>query len=223
MVCTWEKMNIKTLFNKPQVVGLVGNQDEGKSNFIYYTLEELSKDFDFEVYTYGLRCNFPNTIQIYSVTELEQIKDSIIILDEISSLFNLTDRKVKSQIEKTIRLISHNNNILLLSGLAENYPKFLSAKLSVVILKKITLADLINGSRVKNIVMNYNGNEKGSAVLELPVNQAIVYDGKHYTMMEIPYFPKYDTKVSNVQICVPKNVQEKKSENIDYVELGGLE
>lgn len=218
-------MNIKTLFNEPKIIGLIADQNEGKTNLVYYLLEELNKDYDFNVYTYGLRCYLPNTVTIHSVAELEQVRDSIIILDEISSLFNLEDRKIRAQIENTIRLVFHNNNILLLVGLAENFKKFLSAKLSVVIFKKVTLADLINGSRVKNIIMNYKGNEKGSAVLELAADEAIIFDGKHYHNFKVPYLTKYDTKAKNVRICVPKcgnNVLKNVEENVDYIEIGKI-
>jgi len=199
-------MNLKKLFDKPKIIGLVANANEGKSNMIYWMLDQLSREFRFKVYVYGLRCDFPNTMQIYSITELEQVKDSIVMIDEMFSLFDLDNRKIKTQIENTIRLIFHNNNILLMCGLGENFKKFLSAKLTAVIFKKVTLADLINGSTVKNIIMGYKGNERGSSVLNLGVDEAVIYDGLHYHQLDIPYMKKFDTKLKNVPILVPKKV-----------------
>lgn len=203
-------MKINELFNKPKIIGLCGNANEAKSNLIYFLLESLKKEFKFKVYVYGLRCKVMNTIQVYSVEEIEQVQNSIIIIDEMENLFDFSDRKVKKQIERTIRLIFHNNNILFLCGLGENFKKFLSAKLSVFIFKKTTIADLINGSVVKRVVTKYEGQEKGSNILHLKLDEALIYDGVHYSKLKIPYLKEYDTKANNVPILVRKSVPNKK-------------
>jgi len=191
-------------FKSPKIIGLCSNANEGKTNLIYYLLDELSKGYTFSVFTYGLRVNYPNTKQIHSVEELEQIKDSIIFLDEVFSLFDLENRKSKYQIENTLRLIFHKNNVLLLCGLGENFKKFLSAKLHAIIFKKTTFRDLINGSGVKEIALSYHGNERGSSVLDIAINEALVFDGLHYHLIQIPYMKQYDSKLKNVPIIVQK-------------------
>lgn len=206
------RMKIKDLFEKPQIIGLVANAHEGKSNLLYHILDHLSKSFSYTVYTYGLKCEIKDVKQIHSVQELEQIRDSIIIIDEMFSLFDLDNRKVKAMIENTIRLVFHNNNVLLLCGLAENFKKFLSAKLNVVIFKKTGLADLINGSTVKNIVMAYKGVERGTAVLDLAIDEALIFDGKHYKKIPVPYMKQYDTKANNKAILTPLKQTKKPTE-----------
>lgn len=206
-------MNIKHLFDKPKVIGMVANADEGKSNTLYYILDELNKDYKFSVWVYGLKCSVPGTRKFNSIAELEQIKDSLIIIDEMFSLFDLDNRKIKKQIEDTIRLIFHNNNILLLCGLGENFKKFISAKIHVLICKKITFSDLINGSSVKNRVMAYQGKEKGSTVLNMRIDECLVYDGEHYHTIKIPYLKQYDTKLNNKPIFVSK-IKKNVSENV---------
>tara|TARA_R100001530_G_C4281775_1_gene145755 strand:+ start:65 stop:499 length:435 start_codon:yes stop_codon:yes gene_type:complete len=134
------------------------------------------------------------------VSELEQIKDSIIIVDELSSLFDLDNRKIKKQVENSLRLINHNNNILVVCGTPENFKKFISAKVDVIIYKKTTFADCVNGSRVKDLVMNYKGNQRGSEMLNLSVGEAVLFDGKHYSLMDIPYMKQYDSKKENKEI-----------------------
>jgi len=200
-------MNIIKLSERPKIIGLCANANEGKTNTIYYILKQLQHDYSFNVHTYGLRLNFPKTEQIHSVEELEQIKNSIIIIDEMFSLFDLDNRKIKSQIENTLRLIFHNNNILLLCGLGENFKKFIAAKLNAIIFKKITFKDMINGSGIKNVAMNYKGNEAGSTILNLEINEALVYDGLHYHKITVDYMKEYDTKLKNVDILTLKSVR----------------
>jgi hypothetical protein len=197
-------MNIKTIFNKPKIIGLLGDVNEGKSSLLYYIISELKKEFNFNLFCYGLRLNVAGAKNIYSVVELENITDSIIIVDELSSLFDLENRKSKRLIENTLRLINHNNNILLLCGVPENFKKFISAKLNQIFFKKCTISDCINGSTTKNIINFYNGYEKGSEVLNIAKNKTLFYDGQHYHIIEVPYLKEYDTKKDNLSILERK-------------------
>jgi hypothetical protein len=196
-------MNIIKLLDKPKVISVCSDVNTGKSMFLYNLLNDL-KGYSFSLYTYGLRLEVDNSTQIFSVAELETITNSIIVVDELSSLFDLDNRKIKAKIENTLRLINHNNNILVLCGVPENFKKFISGKIDIFIYKKTTLADLINGCRVKNVLMAYKGYEMGSEVLNLPINRALLYDGKHYNTFEVKYLPEYDSKADNKQILTEK-------------------
>ena len=105
-------MNTVKLFDKPKVIGICADVNQGKSMLLYNMINDL-KGYHFSLYTYGLRLDVPEAIRVHSVAELEGIENSIIIIDELSSLFDLDNRKVKKQIENTLRLINHNNNILI--------------------------------------------------------------------------------------------------------------
>ena len=129
-----------------------------------------------------------------------------IILDEVMTLWDLENRKLKRQIENTLRLLFHNNNILIISAVPENIKKFISGKLDIIIYKRVTYDDFINGSSVKKSILNYQGNERGSKLLNLDIDEAIIYDGLHYQKIKIPYLKEYDTKINNVPILVPKSV-----------------
>jgi len=197
---TNEEKQIISLFNKPKVVAVCGDVNQGKSMLLYHLLETLLKAGKFKLYTYGLRLKINDAKQIYSIPELESIKNSLIIVDELSSLFDLDNRKNKKLVENSLRLINHNNNILVVCGTPENFKKFISAKADVFIFKNVTFADVVNGSRTKNVLMNYKGNESGSSMLNLPVNEALIYDGTHYSKIKIPYYKKYDSKADNEDI-----------------------
>jgi len=193
-------MEIKKLFNEPKIIGLLGMPNSAKSNLLYYFITELQKKGKFNLYHFGLRKDIGGN-KINSVKELEQIKDSLVIIDEMETIFNLENRKHKRQIENSLRMIFHNNNILILCSVSENFKKFISAKCDVIIYKKLFYSDLINGSRVKNVLMDYQdiNNVKGSEVLNLEKNQALIYDG-NYEIVNIPYLKKYDSKINNKNI-----------------------
>ena len=200
------KVKIENVFNKPKTIGIMSDVNEGKSNLIYHLIDELKQYGKFNLYIYGLRNMIGNAREIFSVAELEKIKNSIIIVDECFSLFDLDNRKCRKQIENTLRLINHNNNILVLVGVPENFKKFISGKLDMIFFKRVSYSDLINGSSAKNVVMNYKGVESGSTILDIEVGKTLLFDGWGYEMLDVPYMREYDSKKSNKQI-VTKKVQ----------------
>jgi len=203
-------IKITDLFNSPFVGGIIGDTNSGKSNLIYHIIEELNNKFEFKLFTYGLKYDIKGANSIYSMDELEKIKDSVIFIDEFFSLFNLDDRRNKSQAERTLRLLHHNNNIIILCGLPGNFKKFISAKINIILYKQVTFEDFINGSSVKKNVLKYMGERRGSSVLNLNKNECLIYDGEHYCINEIPYIKGKDSKRENVPILVTRNVQKKK-------------
>src|SRR5574338_1070614 len=147
---------ITKLVDNPKLIGIVADANQGKSNLLYFMINSLRAKYHFNLYSYGLRVDLGER-KIYSVEELEVIHNSIIIIDEFASMFDVDDRKEKKQIEQTLRLIFHNNNVVILCGLPENYKKFIASKLNVIIYKRCALKDFINGSRVKQVAYNYRG------------------------------------------------------------------
>lgn len=216
-------MKIANLFQKPKVIAVLGDVDQAKSNLLYHIIEELKKAGRFNLYTYGLRNEIKDSIKIYSVEELEQIENSVIILDEIMSLWDLDNRMAKRQIEKTLRLIFHNNNVLVLCAVPENVKKFIAGKINMYFFKKVTISDFINGSKSKIIATNYKGSELGSSVLNLEKDVTLFFDGLHYHKIKVPYYRKYDTKRENkpiikiVKKSVNKKINNHVNENISYL------
>lgn len=201
-----EKMNeeelITKLFATPKVLLLVGDTNEGKSMVLYHLFKLLQK-YKFSLASYGLKVELGEE-KIYSTEQLEQARDKIIFIDEVFSLFDLENRKKKEEIERTLRLVFHHNNVLVLSLLGENCKKFLSSKAHMILFKKCTLADLINGSRVKNVCLSYKGDEMGSSILSVPKDKMILWDGKDYHKLDVKYYKEFDTKLNNAPIIAPK-------------------
>ena len=196
---------MRELFDKPKLIGLIGNVNVGKSNLIYHIIEELRKDSDFNLVTFGLKSVIKNSKQIWSLEELEQVTNSLIVIDETFSLFDIDNRTKKKQIEETFRLLHHNNNILIMSLLPENCKKFISSKLDAMIFKKCSMADFINGSTAKRIATNYRGPEKGTTLLDIKVDKALIFDST-YSVIDVPYLPAHDSKKGNQQIIKDKPV-----------------
>lgn len=194
-----EEELINKLFSTPKIILLIGNPNEGKSMVLYHLNKLLQKYNKFELVSYGLRIDLGEK-KIYSNEQLEEQRNKIILGDEIFSLFDLEDRKKRRIIEQTLRLIFHNNNVLVLAGLPENFKKFISAKADIIIFKKSTLSDFINGSKVKNVCLSYKGDEMGSSILDIEKNKAILWDGRDYYKIDIPYYSCYDTKLQNKPI-----------------------
>lgn len=206
-------INFKEIFNKPKIIGICGGVNSGKSNLINYLILNLKDKAN--IYSYGNKKSFKGVTDIYSIDEMEQVRDSIIFLDEIMSLWDLDNRHEKRIIEKSLRLINHRNNILIICGVEDSFRKFIASKIDTFIFKKVKICDFINGCRAKNVVMAYRGNENGSTILNLEVDEALVFNGT-YSKINIPYVKSYDTKLNNPMIvkenvinCVQENVREK--------------
>lgn len=200
---------MRELFDKPKLISIIGNTNSGKSNLIYHIVDTLQKESVFNLVTFGLKYSLPGAHEIWSLEELENIENSLIITDETFSLFDLDNRTKKKQIEQTLRLLHHQNNVLLLSLLPENCKKFIASKIDAMIFKKCTLGDFINGSLVKRVATQYKGPEAGTSLLGIKVNNALVYDG-NFKMWDVPYIEKYDSKKNNESIFKNKPVFLKK-------------
>ena len=195
------EFNVIEEFKNPKFVGVVANPDEGKSNLLYLWIKRLiNLDNKPNIYVYGLKREIENTNIINSLGELESIENSIIIIDEFIDLIKTDNKNKRESVERTIRLLYHNNNVIVLAGLPENFNKFISSKLSHIIYKKITLDDAIKGSRVSKKAQSYNGEYRGSEILAIPKNKAIVYDGTGYFEIDNIYLEEFDTKKDNPPI-----------------------
>lgn len=190
-------------FKKPEVIGIIAEVNEGKSNLIYDLIKKLQKNYSFNLITFGLKFEVENVKVINSLEQIEEVRDSLIFLDEFHTLFDLNNRKKRRQIEKTLRLICHNNNILVLVGVPENFKKFISSKITTCFYKKVRINSLINGSSIKNHLVSYEGHGMGNKILNLTKGEVLVFDGD-YKIFNVPYLKEFDSKLKNKDIFVQK-------------------
>jgi hypothetical protein len=208
-------MDIAALFGTPKIIGVIADVNAGKSNLLHWLVRQASERYDCDIYQYGMKGDTPATA-IHSLSELEAISGSIVIIDEFHTLFDLEDRKNRKSIEQTLRLLHHSNNVILLAGLPDNYKKFISGRLDMIAYMRCGIADFINGSRAKAVALAYRGSELGSAVLSVPKGSCLLWDGLRYRLHAVPYVEDCDSKRGNAPILREKRAEkcaEKCAEN----------
>jgi len=204
-----EKLNsqfVRELCNKPKVIGIVGDRNEGKTMLLGNIIKELI-DMGAKVSSFGLRFKINGVNELYSLGEIENRTNEVICLDEFYELFELEDRTKARQVESVIRLINHRNNILILCGTPDNFKKFISNQIDTILYKTSTIGSFINGSSIKYNCLNYKGYELGISKLVLNKDEFLLYDGA-YMKMKFDYTTEFDAKKDNVKI-VPENVEKK--------------
>jgi ATPase family protein associated with various cellular activities (AAA) len=203
--------SVEDLFTDPSIraIGLIGDPNVGKSNVIYHIIKALQAKYETKMYAYGLRVMFEGIQRINSIEELERLTNSVIFLDEFPSLFSLNNRRQVEKFEESMRKIYHSNNIVVVAGLPHNFNKFLSGLLNAVIYKQSTLIDFIQRSPAERIIASFSpaigsSIQKGSRMLTMPKDVALIYDGEHYWDVDVPYVQDGDAKRFNLPILTPK-------------------
>lgn len=213
--------SVEDLFSDPSIraIGLIGDPNVGKSNVIYHIIKALQEKYETKMYAYGLRVMFEGVQRINSIEELERLTNSVVFLDEFPSLFSLNNRRQVEKFEESMRKIYHSNNIVIVCGLPHNFNKFLSGLLNAIIFKQSTLIDFIQRSPAERIIASFSpaigsSIQKGSRMLTMPKDIALVYDGEHYYDADVPYIVDGDAKRFNLPILIPKPIITKsKSKN----------
>jgi hypothetical protein len=202
---------VEDIFKDPSVraIGLIADPNTGKSNTIYHCIKALQANYTAKMYAYGLRVMFDGVQRINSIEELEKITNSVIFLDEFPSLFSLNNRRQVEKFEESMRKIYHSNNIVVICGLPHSFNKFLSGLLNAIIFKQSTLVDFIQRSPAERIIASFSpaigsAIQKGSRMLTMPKDVALVFDGEHYWDVDVPYVEEGDAKRFNAPILTPK-------------------
>jgi hypothetical protein len=188
-----------------RAIGIIGDINQAKSNLIYHCMKEYGKTFVDKVYSYGLHMDVKNVTKINMVEELEGISNSVIFIDEYASLFSLSNRKQVEKFEATMRTIFQHkfNNTVIICGLPHNFNKFLSGLLQVLIFKQCRLEDFIQRSSPQQAVTAFSPAglhhvEKGSAILKMPKDYALIYDvtksDSKWSEVNVPYEKEFDSK-----------------------------
>ncbi len=178
---------------------LMARSDEGKTMYLADLIKQYKAKYNGDVHVFGVNKQVISklgAIPFDSLLQLEKIQNSIIIADEIGTLFDLENRKYRKQVENILRLVNHNGNKIVASGLPSDFKKFLCAKAKCFIFKTLNITDMINGSLAKEILLQYKGNGVGVYSFQIAKNEALIYDGDYYTE-SVKYEKDFDTKKDN--------------------------
>lgn len=191
---------------------LTGQSNSGKSMALYHLIISYLKQYKGIVRTFGIPveqltyikkyANSNNIQPFNSLLELEQIKESIIIIEEFGTLLDTNDRQKKRQIEEILRVVNHKGNKILLCGLPHDFKKFITCKAKSIMFKTLKMNDLINGSDAKEILKQYQGVGKGVYSFHIDVSSLLLWDGMAFEVLDIPYYEKLDNKRKNVNLFV---------------------
>ena len=215
------KINVQRILRNNLSI-LMSKTNEAKTSFMCELIKEYKDKYSGNVFAFGFNPELVTKLGIKpfsSLLELENITNSIIFIDEVKVIFELENRKKAIQIDNILRLVEHKGNKIFLSGLPSDFKKFVCAKTICFCYKSLEITDLINGSRAKEILLQYRGREIGSFGLHLPKEEVLCYDGEFWKE-SFPYRKEFDTKLSNCDLFCAKNVTENVPKK-DGVEING--
>lgn len=192
------KYNIPRIFNS-FVTGIIGEVNQGKTMFLGTLIDQINKDYQAPVYVFGVRPEITNQLKvklIYSLEELERLKNCFVIVDECATLFKPNNRKAAhlQALDQAFRLIAHNNVRLLMCGLERDYNKEFAGRVGTFGFKALSKTMLVNGSLAKLRAEQYQGEGAGYSRLDIPVDKVMLIDNEGVWFETVPYVEKFDTK-----------------------------
>jgi hypothetical protein len=189
------------------IIILTGHRNEGKSTTLYNIIIEYLVNYPQDVWTFGIKRPVVESLSeirpinmFWSIREMEKIQDSLIIADEAGDLLNVINRKQHEQMLKTLRAVAHQNNIIVLCSLPFDFKKIFAAQARCFLYKGMNIQELINGSLIKETLMEYKGHELGAYRLNIPKQKVLCYDEAGFWMDDIKYYENLDTKAGNVKL-----------------------
>lgn len=177
--------------------------NSGKTNNLIALLEDFRKhNKETKIYLYGIdgvaRKWLAKLGNVYDVSSIEQLstkKDSLIIIDEFQRL-RLNDRRYKDVLNSFIDFIYHNNNWLILSSPSlREFNSIIGSKIERWVLKSVRSKNLVNGSHLKNAVLDYNGQYKTINDIIIPKNKIVIINMDYEKEIHLDYIKEADNKV----------------------------
>jgi len=195
-------MEIKKLFGDCRIVALAGERNVGKTNNIMALLKDFRKtNKKTEIYVYGLdeittkwALKLGNAFEVSNLEQLSNKENSLIILDEFQRL-RLNDRRYKELLNKFTDFIYHKNNWVILSSPSlREFNSVIGGKIERWLLKSLRLSNLINGSQIKNAVMNYNGRFKTIDDIKIDKDKILILNDDYEQIISLEYIKEIDLK-----------------------------
>ena len=195
-------MNIERILRNDIII-LTGHRNEGKTMTACNIIVDYATQYTRDVWTFGLKPSIVEQLNVkpfWSIREMEKIEDSIIVADEAGNLLNIVNRKQHEEMLKTLRAVSHQNNIIVLISLPFDFKKIFAAQARCFLYKGMNTQELIHGSLIRTTLLEYKGPELGQYRLNIPKNNVLCYDENGFWMDDVVYLKDLDTKINNLDL-----------------------
>lgn len=206
---------LKEVFGNCRIVGLAGEKDSGKTNNLVAMIKDFRKNNKkTEIYVFGFEENVLRWMQeqfkgIYEISTLEHLRNkrnALIIIDEFE-LLQLNNRRYTERLNNFVDFIYHHNNwVILCSPSLREYNSIIGAKIERWAIKSIDINNLVNGSQLKDIILNYKGRYKAINSIDLEKGKLLIINQDYERVIDIEYIKEVDNKLKNVNIFDYKNV-----------------
>lgn len=192
-------------------IGVLGDVNQAKTNTLNALVTAIKEKYNASVWASGLRIALDGVEQLNSISELETLYNSVVIVDEFPDFFDVNNARQQRMFEKSMRKIYHSNNILIICGLPRNFNLRLGSMLQAVIFKQCTLTDFVQRSPTDAAIKSYSSTygspiQKGQDMLTMPKETALYHEigSKHWWELDVAYIKAGDAKLSNPSILQPK-------------------
>ena len=200
-------MSFKEIFKDCRIAGLAGNKNTGKTNNLFFLLQELRKENkDLMIYAYGIPEALKplllelDVLEISSLKQMVGKKGSLFIIEEMQRL-KLNDRRYKDALGEFVDFIYHNNNYCLLSSPAiREFNSVIGGIIEKWLLKSINLDDCINGSQLKKAVEEYKGKFKSLGDITLKREDILLINNEKEIILTCGYVEAADLKKSLIKV-----------------------
>lgn len=198
---------ITETFKKHDVIAIAGNRNEGKSMTALATLTHLKAQYNVDIALLGVEASLQNKCEelgfIWLTSKMDildlQLRDTIIYIDEFAILFDTQSRsKQIGKLEKFFDRINHNNCKVLLSTAREGFfNKYMCARVTAFMVKRIEFDSLTNGTWLKERVMAITDNTSQYRLDCDKSNYYLVANGELTKKCISPYIEEFDSKKDN--------------------------
>ena len=200
-------MSFKEIFKDCRIAGLAGNKNTGKTNNLFFLLQELRKENkDLMIYAYGIPEALKplllelDVLEISSLKQMVGKKGSLFIIEEMQRL-KLNDRRYKDALGEFVDFIYHNNNYCLLSSPAiREFNSVIGGIIEKWLLKSISLDDCIDGSQLKKAVEEYKGKFKSLGDITLKREDILLINNEKEIILTCGYVEAADLKKSLIKV-----------------------
>jgi len=134
-----------------RTIAIIGDRNRGKTNLMFNLINNYKGNREIVFYGYPKELEYK---QIYSLEELAQTTDSIIVMDELQNHIKFYRKATNDAFLELLAVLAHNNNTLIFSTpMSQFITKALDVFIDAIIYVNISdMASLKNGSKAKRLL-----------------------------------------------------------------------